>query len=395
MNAAVTQAKPAGAVSVLIGLCLMQFLSWGVLYYTLPIAASRIAAEKGWPLTTLVIIFTSCLLVAGLGGPLVGRLLDSFGPRAVMSCGALLGTTGILLSARADILILFGAGWCLVGIAQACTLYASAFAAAGQWLTGSVWPLTLITLAGGLSSPIFAPITAYLVDTYGWGKASTAISLLYGLVAIPAAFFLLTRKWVTPSRKGEAQKHYVAQIVSLPSFKLNRAAFAIAAAGLYGITLNLIPLLQELGFDYKIAAAIFGAVGAGQLIGRLAFIPFESMGTTKQRVLWQLGLTSVALFLVAIISVPTYAVILVALFAGAMRGAQTLSIAKLVSDLWGRDGYATVYSKFYYPVALVTAVSPAAAQLLANTLGSYRSATLSLATLTLLALLFANQTSQS
>lgn len=391
INATIPQAKAKGSMVVLLALCLMQFLSWGILYYTLPIAASRIEAESGWPLTSLMVIYTGCLLVAALLGPVTGRLLDSCGPRKVISFGAILGTTGILLSSRSDTLIFFALGWGMVGIAQACTLYASAFAAAGQWLLGSTWSLTLITLAGGVSSPVFAPLTAYLVDTHGWSTASTILACLYGFGAIPAALFLLTPRWVAPTRSRENQKKYVAAIVHLPSFQLNRAAFAISAAGLFGVTLNLIPLLQENGFDYKTAASIFGAVGAGQLLGRLGFKPFDSMGTPRQRVFWQLGLTSLALFLVAVVSGPIYAVLSVALFAGAMRGAQTLATAKLISDLWGREAYATIYGRFYYPIAIAMALSPAAGQLLANAIGSYTSAALLLATFTLISLLLARR----
>lgn len=42
-------APAAASRAALVGLCLLEFLSWGVLYYSLPVGATRIAAENSWP----------------------------------------------------------------------------------------------------------------------------------------------------------------------------------------------------------------------------------------------------------------------------------------------------------------------------------------------------------
>ena len=41
--------RPPLPRAALVGLCLLEFLSWGVLYYSLPVGATRIAAENSWP----------------------------------------------------------------------------------------------------------------------------------------------------------------------------------------------------------------------------------------------------------------------------------------------------------------------------------------------------------
>jgi len=76
----------------LVGLCLGQFLSWGVLYYTLPVAATRIATDTGWPAAVVPGIYTVSLLSAastarrGSGAPDLG---DGTGARtaAVQAAG--------------------------------------------------------------------------------------------------------------------------------------------------------------------------------------------------------------------------------------------------------------------------------------------------------------------
>ena len=59
----------------------------------------------------------------------------------------------------------FVAGWLLAGVAMAGTLYPPAFAALTRWWgRRRVTALTALTLLAGLSSTVFAPLTATLLD---------------------------------------------------------------------------------------------------------------------------------------------------------------------------------------------------------------------------------------
>lgn len=377
----------------LVGLCLGQFLSWGVLYYSLPVGATRIAAGTGWPAPAISGIYTASLLCAALVGPWSGRLVDRFGPRRVMGVGSMVGAAGMALSVATPHLPVFALGWLLAGAAQACTLYPPAFAAASQWFgENRPWPLTVITLAGGVSSTAFAPLTAGLIDGLGWRPALALLALGYGIASTSAALLLLTAPWSRPRRTGAAHTEFVDAIARTRAFRNARLALALAAAGLYGVTLNMIPLLQELGFGYRDAAVVFGLVGAGQLLGRVVFLPLSRRGSARTRTVGQVRSTALALSIVAVTAAPAALVVASAVLAGAVRGAHTLSVATAVSDRWGREAYATVFGRFNLPIALAIAVSPALAGLSASALGSYRFTALAFALVALLALLPAHRT---
>ncbi|MFE7630773.1 MFS transporter [Kocuria sp. NPDC057446] len=388
-----TQVAPPPPSRVLAGLCVVEFLSWGVLYYSLPLAALQIAAETSWPILTVSAVYTACLLCAAVLGPWAGRLVDRYGPRRVMAAGSLLGAGGMALSMSTPFLALFGLGWLIAGAAQACTLYPPAFAAATQWFgTHRTWPITAITLAGGVSSAVFAPVTAALVDALGWRPAFGVLALGYGLVSISVAVVLLTPPWTRPHRTGTDHAQFISSVVRAPTFRITRLALALPAAGLYAVTLNMIPLLQEYGFDYRDAAVVFGLVGAGQLLGRLAFLPLNRRGTPRTRTMTQAGLSALALFGVAVVSTPASLVIAAAVFAGAVRGAHTLSVAAAVSDRWGQDSYATIFGRFHFPIAISMAIAPVLGSLTATTLGSYRGAAVGFAVLALFAVAMARRT---
>jgi len=380
-------------VRALVGLCVVEFLSWGVLYYSLPVGAPRIAAENSWSPVVVPGVFTASLVCAALAGPWAGRLVDAFGPRPVMTIGSAAGGVAMALSAMTSSVPVFAVAWVVVGAAQACTLYPPAFAAASQWFAArGAWPLTVVTLAGGVSSAAFAPVTAGLIDDLGWQPAFTVLGLGYGALSTSTALLLLSPRWERPRRRGVAHAEFVSSIVRTRVFVNAQVALALAAAGLYAVTLNMVPLLQELGFGYRDAAVVFGLVGAGQLLGRLAFLPLSRRGTPRLHTVAQVGLTALALLAVAVSATPAALVVVSAVFAGAVRGSHTLSVATAVSDRWGSESYATIFGRFNLPIAGAIAVSPFLGELLASALGSYRSASLTFAVLSLLALALARRT---
>lgn len=377
----------------LVGLCLLEFLSWGILFYTLPISSTRLANESNWPAAVVPTVYTLSLLCSGLVGPLVGRLIDAAGPRFVMFWGAALGSVAIIASSQTDSIVLFALAWMVAGASQAATLYPPAFAAAAQWFgTTSQWPVLMITFAGGLSSTAFGPITAYLVDNLGWQTAFMILGSGFGITATLCAAWLLRQPWASPSRNKLESTAYVNNISGSRDFRYAQIALTIAASGLYATTLNLIPLLEELGFGYQQAAAVFGALGAAQLLGRLAFVPLGRLGTPRHRLSAQILLCALALLALALTSASPALVVTAAVAAGAVRGAQTLAIATTVSDRWGKESYATIYGKFNFPIAISIALSPLLGELIASALGSYQHATLVFACASMIALFLARRT---
>lgn len=69
-------------------------MSWGILYYALIVASPAVADDTGWPLALVTALFSLGLIVSAVAGIVVGRLLDSRGPRTVMTVGSVIGVVG-------------------------------------------------------------------------------------------------------------------------------------------------------------------------------------------------------------------------------------------------------------------------------------------------------------
>lgn len=159
--------------AVLPALCLTQITSWGIVYYAFPVLNPAITADTGWSPGATTAAFSAALVVSAIAGIYVGRVLDHRGPRLVMTAGSVVGALSLLVIAAAPSLAVFFAGWLLAGAAMAAVFYQPAFAALTRWWAPDhVRALTIVTLAGGLASTVFAPLTAILADHMSWRACS-------------------------------------------------------------------------------------------------------------------------------------------------------------------------------------------------------------------------------
>ena len=327
--------------AVLPALCVTQIVSWGILYYAFPVLNPQITAATGWPVQATTAAFSLALAVSALAGIRVGRILDRRGPRAVMTIGSTLGVISLTTVSAAPDLAVFTAGWMLAGLAMAATFYQPAFAALTRWWAPDhVRALTVVTLAGGLASTVFAPLTAALADHLSWRHTYLVLAGVLAAVTIPVHALALGAPWphapaAAASRAGEA----AAEIGRSRPFVLLAAAFTLSAFAMYAVVVALVPLLLERGYTAGQAAWVLGIGGAGQTLGRTLYAALarRTTATARTTILIALGGLSTAAF--AVVPGPYALLIAVSVAAGMVRGNLTLLQATAVTDRWGATHY--------------------------------------------------------
>ena len=381
------RADPLGAVGrrrVVATLCATQLTGWGVLFYGFPVLQGGIAADTGWPATRVAGAFTAGQVVAAVAGLAVGRLLDHRGPRLLMTVGSGVGALACLLVASANTPTTFLLAWLVAGAAMAMVLYAPAFAAITRWYDGRsrLRALTVLTVAGGLASTVFAPLTAVLHNAVGW---RAAYAVLAGAVAltVPAHWWGLRGAWAVGGERPSAAAAPRAVLTS-GSFLALTAALAVTGLCSTAVVVNLVPLLREQGLGLSAASAMLALGGLGQVAGRIGYPSLAlRLGPVGQGVvvLGVLALTTALIGAVEAVS----AVAVVVLVAGSARGCLTLLRATAVADRWGTGDYARLTAALSLPVALASAAAPWVGTALAARLGSHSEAFLVLAALNALA----------
>lgn len=363
-------------------LCLTQVTSWGVLFYAFPVLAPAISADTGWSLEHLTAGFTAGLLISALLGLPVGRHLDRHGPRWVMSGGSVLAVPAVGLLAWSPGLAWFTLAWLLSGVAMSMVLYPPAFAAVTRWHDhhDRIRALTILTIAGGLASTVFAPLSAALSGWVGWRGTFLVLAVILAVVTVPAHLWGLRGPWPPPSPTDPTGTSGPRRVMTSRAFVALGAAMTLAALSAFAVIVNLVPLLAERGIGLTTAGVVLGLGGVGQVLGRLGFgalnrrLPVR--GTTAL-VLAILAATTAMLGLLHTLA----PIVAVALLAGAGRGLFTLIQATAITDRWGTGHYGQLTAALTAPITIAIALAPWVGSQLAALLGSYSAAFLVLAAL--------------
>ncbi|PBC36503.1 MFS transporter [Rhodococcus sp. ACS1] len=378
-----------GLRRVLAVLCLTEITSWGIPYYAFPVLSVSISADTGWSLPVLTAAFSLSQLAAALTGIPVGRIIDRIGPRAVMTAGSVLAVPSLLVVAAAPNLPVFYAGWLAAGVAMGAVLYPPAFAALTRWYGDNyVKALMILTLAAGLASTVFAPLTAALVNRYDWRATYLVLAAILAILTVPGHLLGLRGRWPHPPAPTGNHPVDHRDASRSPAFLALVVALSLGAFAAFAGVFNLVPLLIEQGFSPALAALTLGLGGAGQVLGRLGYLPIAARTTARTRIVVILAATAASTALLGIVT-SVVALIAVAIGAGLVRGIFTLIQATAITDRWGATHYGRLNGLMSAPVVIVMALAPWAGTALSAWTGSSAHAYLILAAAAVLAAIVA------
>lgn len=365
-----------------------QVVGWGVLYYSPLVAISAVSQQEGWNLRTLTALLSIGLLVAAVAGIYVGRLLDRLSPRRVLVAGASMGVVGMVMFASATSTASLAISLVVVGLGQSAVLYQAAFTVATHRYRQSLdFSLTVITIAGGLSSAVFAPIVVGMLTELGW---RATFGLLAGVMAmlIPIYFHWLPRDapggQSDPLESDLSEQQSVAVTMRTGRFLRLGVILVVTTVAIFSVTFLAIPLFEEKGLNFEQAAWLFAAIGFGQVFGRLGLLFFR-LDRAPRLLLAFVALGSgagIAGFVVVGDYLPV--LMIVALLVGGLRGAHTLVQATAISVRWGRQHFGTLNGVLSAPLSVALALAPAIGGQIAHVMSSYNSMALVMAAVLIL-----------
>jgi MFS family permease len=153
-----------------------------------------ILSEFGWERGVTAGAFSFGFVASGIVSPLIGRLMDRAGPRAVMELGVALMGGGMLLAPLTSVpWHLYVTLGVMVGAGSVCLGYSGFSLFLPNWFVRRRGLAIGIAFAGvGIGSVTLLPWVQHMIEQGGWRTACTAMGLLI-LIAL-APINLLLRK---------------------------------------------------------------------------------------------------------------------------------------------------------------------------------------------------------
>jgi predicted MFS family arabinose efflux permease len=249
----------------------------------------------------------------------------------------------------------------------------------------------LVTLAGGLASTIFLPLTAWLVGAQGWRGALLTLAAILALLTIPPHALVLRRHpadlgllpdgiepATSPHKEAHAphEPHEELESVALgvalggPAFWLLAAAFFLGTLSQAAVYVHLVPYLAERGYTLGSAATLTGLIGASQVIGRVVVTFLEGRLPRDALMAGIFALQASALLVLIQARSPLGVLVFVLPF-GAASGAVTLARATAVADFYGPDHYGSIGGVVGMFVTAARTLAPVGAGAMSAALGGY------------------------
>ncbi len=354
--------KPSPRV-VISALGITQILAWGSSFYLPAVLAQPIAADTGWSLSWVVGGLSVGLLAAGLIAPRVRRTIDARGGRPVLVASSVLLGAGLATLALAYSLPVYLIAWLVMGLGMGSGLYDAGFATLGRLYGKEARrAITTLTLWGGFASTVCWPLSAWLVEHFGWRGACAAYAAIHGLVSLPLHALLVPSIGSVPadsrssgSRPGLPSPLPLTGPRRTRAFALLTTILTLGAVTASMIGVHLLTFLQARGLGLAAAVALGALVGPSQVGARIVEMAFGR----HYHPIWTMA-ASVTLVaggvVLLLVGFPILAFAL-ALY-GAGNGIGSIAKGTLPLSLFGPDGYASLMGKLAMPSLLAQAMFP-------------------------------------
>jgi len=355
------------AMAFVVWLSIAQTVSWGIMFYGFAVFIGPLTDEFGWSKAEITGAFTLSLLVSGLAGVSVGSILDRYGGRWLMTSASILGVIALVGASFIDSLIAYYGIWIGIGLITAATLYPSGFAVTVATLGNrGRQGVTLMTLIAGFASTIFIPLISLLIDQVGWRDTFLYLSIILLAVCVPIHAIVLRKERVPGAGSMDRPRIFtidlrtgpVATAIRNPSFWWIGTCITAFSFIMAGVTVHIIPLMQERGFPMTTIIITTAMIGPMQVAGRIFVTVFEKWVDFRMTGLISCGCVLISFGLLSFAYPHNNLNYIFPLFYGASQGIITIVRALAVPELIGPEAYGALNGLLGFASTLALAATP-------------------------------------
>ena len=273
---------------VLVGTFVTLGLAYGF-WYSYSVFLVAFLREFGWSRSVVAGAFSVLVVGHGVSGPLLGWLVERFGPRVVIASG------GVVLSAALFIGAHVSAVWHLYltfGVLASLGVSAAGWVPAVVLIRG--WFPTRVGTAIGIASAgigvgIFAlvPFAQLLIDSFGWRWALRVLGTIVVLWIVPATLLLVRDSRgatvagmpAAADAAALARPHWrLATVARTWRFWGTALVFFAGSLSTQMLLVHQVAYLVDHGASALVGATLVGIVGVASVVGKTGW------GTLSDRV---------------------------------------------------------------------------------------------------------------
>jgi MFS family permease len=224
-------------------------------------------------------VFSIVLTVDALLSPVVGHLLDRYGPKQIAAVGCVALALGLFLSSRIQNLwefyfffgLIAALGITFTGMIPHVFLVSEWFSANRASAIGIVYAGT------GVGILLLAPLSEWLISNVGWERTFQFFAAAIVVFLLPVVWLFYrhgpygARLREHKETKAEANQWTAKLALKSLQFWLLFLARICAASGTTVIVTHQVAHVVDVGFSRLLAASVFGFAGITSSFGRVVF----------------------------------------------------------------------------------------------------------------------------
>jgi len=349
--------------------CALRVLGSGLHSFGFTVFFLPLSQDLGLNRTSTSLAFSLARAEGAIEGPIVGYLLDRYGPKPIMLAAVLLMGVGYLLLSQVNsytffLIVYLG----VISLAHAGGFMHAPMVLINTWfIRHRARAITISSAAFGLGGVLVAPILGVIVQTWGWRWGAAIGGLLFLTIGVPLS--LTVRRSpesigllpdgdepASPAPGKDGQKQTIKSEVDVTVAEALRSfAFwgSVLAAGIrngsyHAISVHFVPLMVWKGLSQSEAALLLGVYAFLGMASTLILGWFADKANKPRLTAVILFAGAAAMFLL-IFGSSLWSLCLFTMFFALVETTFPLGWA-VVGDLFGRKHYAKIrgYMVLFY-----------------------------------------------
>ena len=366
----------------------LQFLQAALMTQAFGAYVAVLQEERGWSKTALSGAAALQQMEVAILGPILGWIIDRFGPQGIIRIGVVVFGTGLMLLSFTDTLPTFYAAFVVIALGSSlCGFFPVNVALINwfeRWRARALSSMSFALALGGIS----VPLIAWSLQTFGWRATAFSSGVIAVVVGLPLAFVIRRRPEdhgevmdgiaaPAPEKKhaspGSASRDFTArEALRTPAFWLLSLGHGFALFVVHAVTVHSITHMnQGLGYSVGQASLVYTLLTVSQvggvLIGWAIGDRYE-----KRLIAAACMLAHMAGLLLLTYAVNVAMVLAFAVLHGAAWGLRGPFMQALRADYFGRSAIGMILGLSFMVIVIGQIGGPMIAGILADATGNYR-----------------------